>query len=82
MKNTFSSGYGMTESGGLVSYAPNFLLKMDADCVGPPLPTIDVRIEREDGSPAAEGEVGVICVRSPIVMVEYWGTEPRRGRAQ
>ena len=73
LKDTFSSGYGMTESGGLVSYAPNFLLKMDADCVGPPLPTMEVRIDREDGSPAAEGEVGVICVRSPIVMVEYWG---------
>jgi long-chain acyl-CoA synthetase len=43
--------------------------------VGPPLPTIVVRIEREDGSPAAEGEVGVICVRSPIVMIEYWGKE-------
>ena len=80
LKDTFSSGYGMTESGGLVSYAPNSLLKMDADCVGPPLPTIEVRIEREDGSPATEGEVGVICVRSPIVMVEYWGSESLRRR--
>ena len=79
LKDTFASGYGMTESGGLVSYAPNFLLKMDADCVGPPLPTIDVRIEREDGSPAVEGEVGVICVRSPIVMLGYWGTESHGG---
>jgi long-chain acyl-CoA synthetase len=82
LRDTFSSGYGMTESGGLVSYAPNFLLAMDADCVGRPLPTIDVRIEREDGSPAAEGEVGVICVRSPIVMVEYWGAESSGGGLQ
>jgi long-chain acyl-CoA synthetase len=79
LKDTFASGYGMTESGGLVSYAPNFLLKMDADCVGPPLPTIDVRIEREDGSRAAEGEVGVICVKSPIVMLGYWGADPQDG---
>ena len=38
LKATFSSGYGSTESGGLATYAPNFLLRHAADCVGPPLP--------------------------------------------
>jgi acyl-CoA synthetase (AMP-forming)/AMP-acid ligase II len=81
LTGTFASGYGMTESGGLVSYAPNFLLRMAADCVGPPLPTIGVRIEREDGSTAAEGEEGVICVRSPIVMRGYWRNPDANERA-
>ncbi len=73
LKDTFASGYGMTESGGLVSHASNFMLRIAEDCVGPPLPTIEVRIEWSDGTPAAEGEIGVICVRSPIVMKEYLG---------
>ena len=62
----------MTESGGLVSFVPNEMLKLSPDCVGPPLPTIEVRIEGEDGTPVGEGEEGTICVRSPIVMTEYW----------
>jgi long-chain acyl-CoA synthetase len=73
LKDTFASGYGMTESGGLVSHAPNFMLRIAEDCVGPPLPTIEVRIEGSDGTPASDGEIGVICVRSPIVMKEYLG---------
>lgn len=73
LRDTFASGYGMTESGGLVSHAPNFMLRIAEDCVGPPLPTIEVHIERSDGTRAAEGEIGVICIRSPIVMKEYFG---------
>ena len=73
LKDTFASGYGMTESGGLVSHAPNFMLRIAEDCVGPPLPTVEVRIEGSDGNTASDGEIGVICVRSPIVMKEYLG---------
>ena len=73
LRDTFASGYGMTESGGLVSHAPNFMLRIAEDCVGPPLPTIEVRIERSDGTRATEAEIGVICIRSPIVMKEYFG---------
>jgi acyl-CoA synthetase (AMP-forming)/AMP-acid ligase II len=73
LRDTFASGYGMTESGGLVSHAPNFMLRIAEDCVGPALPTIEVRIERSDGTRATEGEIGVIYIRSPIVMKEYFG---------
>jgi long-chain acyl-CoA synthetase len=69
---TFTSGYGSTESGGLVSFAPNFLLKHAVDCVGPPLPGVDVRIVDDDGNEVPAGEEGNICVRSALVMREYW----------
>jgi long-chain acyl-CoA synthetase len=64
LKGTFSSGYGSTETGGLVSYATNAMLSESTDCVGPPLPTVDVKI--------IDGE---ICARSPIVMLGYYNND-------
>ena len=64
LKGTFSSGYGSTESGGLISYATNAMLAEAVDCVGPPLPTVEVKI--------VDGE---ICARSPIVMLGYYNNE-------
>jgi acyl-CoA synthetase (AMP-forming)/AMP-acid ligase II len=72
LKGTFSTGYGSTESGGLISFASNAMLAIAPDCVGPPLPTVQVRIVDEAGNPLPEGEEGNICARSPLVMKEYW----------
>jgi acyl-CoA synthetase (AMP-forming)/AMP-acid ligase II len=72
LKGTFSSGYGSTESGGLISFAPNALLRAAPDCVGPPLPGIEVAILDDLGEPVPEGEVGNICARSALVMLGYW----------
>jgi long-chain acyl-CoA synthetase len=72
LKGTFSSGYGSTETGGLVSYATNAMLTVAPDCVGPPLPTIEVRIVDDEGNDVAEGAEGNIVARSPLVMKEYW----------
>jgi acyl-CoA synthetase (AMP-forming)/AMP-acid ligase II len=72
LKGTFSTGYGSTESGGLISGASNAMLAIAPDCVGPPLPTVDVRIVDEGGEDVPEGEVGNIVCRSPLVMREYW----------
>ena len=62
----------MTESGGLISFASQAMLEADPDSVGPPLPTVEVRIVDGGGHDVAEGEVGSICVRSPLVMHGYW----------
>jgi acyl-CoA synthetase (AMP-forming)/AMP-acid ligase II len=72
LKGTFSTGYGSTESGGLISFASNAMLAIAPDCVGPPLPTVAVRIVDDAGNPLPEGEEGNICARSPLVMKEYW----------
>lgn len=71
-KNTFSTGYGMTECGGLATYATNILLTAAADCVGPPLPTVELKIVNDQGDPLDDGRIGTICIRSPILMTDYW----------
>jgi long-chain acyl-CoA synthetase len=72
LRGTFSSGYGSTESCGLISFATNPLLRAAPDCVGPPLPGVEVAILSDDGSPVPDGVVGHICARSPLVMIGYW----------
>ena len=65
------SGYGSSETGGLVSYAPNAMLRDAENCVGPPLPTVQIKIVDEEGSDLGEGTPGRVCVRSPLIMLEY-----------
>ncbi|MEY4130684.1 MAG: hypothetical protein RLZZ31_808 [Actinomycetota bacterium] len=72
LDHTMSTGYGSTETGALVSFAPNALLEATPECIGPPLPTVSVRICDENGNVLPEGEEGNICVKSPLVMSEYW----------
>jgi acyl-CoA synthetase (AMP-forming)/AMP-acid ligase II len=72
LERTVGSGYGSSESGGLISYANYDMLEEAANCVGPPLPTVEVAILDEAGQPLPEGENGRICVRSPLAMLEYW----------
>ena len=71
LSENLGSGYGSTESGGLISYAMSWMLQESANCVGPPLPTISIKIVDEKGDTLCDGEDGRICVRSPLVMLEY-----------
>ena len=71
LENSVGSGYGSSETGGLVSYANNAMLREAANCVGPPLPTVQIKIVDEAGSERPPGEAGRVCVRSPLVMLEY-----------
>lgn len=71
LQDTIGSGYGSSETGGLVSYAHGFMLREKANCVGPPLPTVEIAILDDDGKLLPDGENGHIWVRSPLVMLEY-----------
>lgn len=71
LENSVGSGYGSSETGGLVSYANNTMLREAANCVGPPLPTVEIRIVDDAGTDVPDGEAGRVCVRSPLVMLEY-----------
>ena len=73
LANTMSSGYGSTESGGMASSAPNFLLTLAPDCVGLPHPTVQARIVDDEGNALPDGAEGNIMLRSPMVMIEYLG---------
>lgn len=62
--------YGMTESYVISS------LPLDGPwphgSVGLPLPGVDVRILRDDGTSAAAGEVGSVQARGPNLFRQYW----------
>jgi acyl-CoA synthetase (AMP-forming)/AMP-acid ligase II len=73
LANTVSSGYGSTESGGMASSAPNFMLTLAPDCVGLPHPTVQARIVDDAGNALPDGAEGNIMLRSPMVMIEYLG---------
>jgi long-chain acyl-CoA synthetase len=65
-------GYGMTETAALISSSPPGGVR--AGSVGIPIPGVDVRLEKPDGSDAAVGEDGEICVRGPVLMTGYWNS--------
>lgn len=71
LASSVGTGYGSSETGGLVSYADNRMLREAANCVGPPLPTVQIKIVDDDGNTLPDGENGRICVRSPLVMLLY-----------
>ena len=75
LTDTFTSGYGSTESGGMVSHASNEMLRANPDSVGGAMPTVALRIVDDDGADVAEGTNGSICVRSPLNMIGYWEDE-------
>ncbi len=81
LTGTMSTGYGSTETGALVSYAPNWMLVASPDCVGPPLPTVEVRITDPEGEALPEGEEGTIWVRSPLLMNGYWANPEANAEA-
>lgn len=71
--HTIVERYGMSETGMLVSN-PYFGTPRDriAGTVGVPLPTVQVRVVNDDGSPCRIGEIGHVQVKGPNVFVGYW----------
>ena len=74
LAGTMSTGYGSTESG-LISWAPNWMLRVAPDCVGTVLPTNEVRITDDHGDVVPPGAEGNIEMRGPASMVGYWKNE-------
>jgi malonyl-CoA/methylmalonyl-CoA synthetase len=71
--HTIVERYGMSETGMLVSN-PYFGTPRDriAGTVGVPLPTVQVRVVHDDGSPCRVGEIGHVQVKGPNVFIGYW----------
>jgi len=49
------------------------MLQLAHDSVGLPYPTVDLKIVDDDGGSLPDGTEGNILVRSPMVMLEYFG---------
>jgi long-chain acyl-CoA synthetase len=68
-----STGYGLTETHGIVTAnASRFFLAKPASC-GPVVPTLDAKLVGDDGSDLEPGPntVGQLCVRGPVVIKGY-----------
>ena len=66
-----AQGYGLTETSPIVCANPLDGRAFNGS-VGLPLPSTEVTICDDGGTPLGVGEVGEICVRGPQVMREYW----------
>jgi long-chain acyl-CoA synthetase len=65
-----AEGYGCTESAALISSSP--LGGVRPGSVGVPVPGVEVRIEKADGTEGGVDEDGEICVRGANLMTGYW----------
>ena len=65
-----TEGYGCTESAAIISTSPPGQIR--AGSVGRPPAPLEARVEKADGTEAAPGEDGEICVRGPNLMTGYW----------
>lgn len=73
LAGSVSTGYGSTETGGIASWAPNWMLRAVPGCVGPLLPTVQVRITDDEGGVLPDGAEGNVEIRNPHTMLGYWG---------
>lgn len=64
-------GYGLTETNGAVCMGSEAMLSERPNTSGRPLPTVDVKILRADGTEAAPGQVGEVTIRGAMVMRGY-----------
>jgi len=66
------TGYGMTETNGMVTMLMGEEYEAHPSSAGRPLPTAEVHILDDEGRRVPTGEVGEICVRSVQNMRGYW----------
>lgn len=69
---TLRHGYGLTEAAPVVSLLDDDEAAARPTSVGKPLPFVDVRAVRPDGSECDPGEPGEWLIRGPNVCIGYW----------
>lgn len=78
-----ASGYGMRQGYGLTECGPNCFATNDVeadahpDSVGWPMPFLEMRLAREDGSDADVGEAGELLLRGPQMFAGYHAAPQR-----
>ena len=65
--------YGATEASARLTWLPPEHLPRKLGSIGVPIPDVELKILREDGSEAAVDEVGEIVAQGPNIMAGYWG---------
>jgi long-chain acyl-CoA synthetase len=67
-----SNAYGLTETSSVATVISGADAKRKPHSVGPPVPTVELRITNPGGRVLGVGETGEVCVRGPILMKGYW----------
>ncbi len=65
------TGYGLTETSGVVTMNIGAIYKGKPSTVGQPLPTVEAKVVDESGVELPAGQPGELLVRSPIVIRGY-----------
>ena len=73
-------GYGLTEASPIVCANPLDITGFTG-AIGLPLPSTEILLRGEDGTEAAPGAPGELCVRGPQVMRGYWNLPEETARA-
>ena len=68
----FLQGYGLTEASPAISMLDTASAARKLGSAGRPLPFVDVRTARPDGSDGAPLETGELLVKGPNIMAGYW----------
>jgi long-chain acyl-CoA synthetase len=69
---TLGNAYGLTESSSVATAIGGQEFLDRPDSVGRPMPVVDLRIVRADGTDAPTGELGEVWIKGPIIMPGYW----------
>jgi long-chain acyl-CoA synthetase len=69
---TTSNAYGLTETSSVATVIGGEDAKRKPHSVGPPVPTVELRIVDPLNRPVGAGETGEVCIRGPILMKGYW----------
>lgn len=64
--------YGQTEASARLTYLPPDLLDVKKGTVGRAVSGVTLKVVKEDGEPAAPGEVGEVCASGDNIMQGYW----------
>jgi long-chain acyl-CoA synthetase len=67
-----SNAYGLTETSSVATVINGEDAVRKPWSVGPPVPTVEVRIVDPLNQPLATGQTGEVCIRGPILMKGYW----------
>lgn len=71
-RNKMGVGYGLTECSALATLNSGPELQAYPTSAGRPLPTVQLEIRDANGKTLRDGQEGEVCIRGPIVMLEYW----------
>ena len=67
-----TNAYGLTETSSVATAISGQDAIDKPTSVGPPVPTVRVKIVDERGNEVGTGETGEVCITGPILMAGYW----------